>query len=370
MQQDVHGNNDDDDTVMLAYPHMDGEDCTFIDNDKDLTRKKRARLPTKSLAYHEHIKGVIKTTKNCRIRCIDEDEEWVPGNKCDKERWNRYRSPTERYHTALNTIEIVQMILDHVVKVDPVAGLWFCRAIETLGSPLYLERAYLAQRRIDSGFTDRVSLGNMRQKILQKTHCLRCFEVFSKRTRARKGGLGYCAIGKKGRFLKHFNDRDNICLCTSCFFLTYPSAISTKAAHNKLLMIMCDAEAHKRIHGTDCSRCNTTLSDGIDSKLVLPRLIHFGKSYVRQEDVNYSMVLYCQLNQTTLEQKMKEYRDRNQNAQEKSRQIFKEQVREAMVLMRYTGDANGTAEGARKSWSECMKEARKKVLECNDHMEE
>lgn len=249
------------------------------------------------------------------------------------------------------------MILDHVVKVDPVAGLWFCRGIETLGSSFYLERAYLAQRRIDSGFTDRVSLGNMRQKILQKTHCLRCFEVFSKRTRARAGQVG---IGKKARFVKHLNDKNNICLCTSCFFLTYPTAISLKAAKQKLQMIMCESEAHKRLHGTDCSRCNMPL-DEIDNKLVLPRLIHFGKIYVKKEDVNYSMVFYCQLNETTLEQKMKEYNEQIAESQRKNQGQFRDIVREAMVMFRYTGAANGTAESAKKSWKQCMQEAHRKI---------
>lgn len=65
MQQDAK-----DDTLMAAYHHMDMEDSSFIENDTELPRKKRARLPTKSLAYDEHIKGVIKTTKNCRIRTL------------------------------------------------------------------------------------------------------------------------------------------------------------------------------------------------------------------------------------------------------------------------------------------------------------
>lgn len=277
-------------------------DVEYIDQDDkieinsatatEIARKKQVKPATRGLAYDEEKPCKdIKNTKNCRIRWLGSEDEWLSGNKFDKVRWNRYLSHLQRYDDALNTIEIVSMILDYVVRDSPVAGLWFCRALETLGHRAYLERAYLVQRRIDSGFTDRASLGKMRAKILQKTHCLRCYDVFSKRTREKQKTLDKLHICEEDRYIDHYNDPGNICLCTCCSHMMYPSAIPLKAAGAKLKLVMCEAEVHKRIHGNECKKCND-----IDTELIMPDLRHFGKIYFLKEVVDAAMVRYCDQN--------------------------------------------------------------------------
>lgn len=100
--------------------------------------------------------------------------EWKKGPKTDRIRINRVRSMNPRYNETLDIPEIFDRIVMYLDADDPADAINFCRAIETLGCLRNIEAIYLLSRRDRYKFTDRVSLGLMRTKLLKHTHCTDC----------------------------------------------------------------------------------------------------------------------------------------------------------------------------------------------------
>ena len=80
------------DVLFMDVENIDDEDKMLIDGHsaEEIVRKKLVKQATKALAYDEEKDGKdIKNTKNCRIRWLGSEDDWLPGNKYDKVRWNR-----------------------------------------------------------------------------------------------------------------------------------------------------------------------------------------------------------------------------------------------------------------------------------------
>jgi len=135
---------------------------------------------------------------------------WKAGPKKDRIRLNRVRSWSIKYNPTLDVPEIYEKIMSYLDHEDPADALNFARALETLGSQENLEGKYLANKLIQWKYTERVSFGLLRVKILKGNHCRHC--------------------GKRFQTYKKLNNTiTEIPLCWKCMQLRYKLVSKKKA---------------------------------------------------------------------------------------------------------------------------------------------
>lgn len=101
-------------------------------------------------------------------------KKWKPGPKKDRMRLNRVRCKDSYYNAVLDIPEIYEKIMQYLDHDDPADAIHFARALETLGAETNLEGLYLKKKKEQYGYTERVSIGLMRKKLLKGYHCRLC----------------------------------------------------------------------------------------------------------------------------------------------------------------------------------------------------